>query len=177
LKCLPYAKSKEKSLKYVPDLHFTAMSSDLCDENEWIDVESWEFTIIEDANATEPETEPEIETIIAPIRQSSSLRTAKHANKPRKNYGTGIDAKRTSSTRRYPAAQSRVLRLLAQYGFPTLKADLLQLINDALKNCPENERPQKPSRSQKRVKNGLVQWMDINEQLMEQYITTMITTR
>jgi hypothetical protein len=84
--------------------------------------------------------------------------------------GTGIEAQRTATLRNYDTSRSLILLLLRRYDISDSNENLRALIRHVLLNCPENERPNGPSRSQNRVKLGLVQWLDTNVELVQQWL-------
>jgi hypothetical protein len=88
----------------------------------------------------------------------------------RRRYGDGIDAKRTEQYRAYPADRSIIVPEIARLFGKVTKGLLLRVIEDSLRLCPEDRRPVAPTRSQKRMKAGLVAWIDENRPLVMAYL-------
>jgi hypothetical protein len=78
----------------------------------------------------------------------------------RREYGRGAEAARTSQVRSYDISQSKVYEWLQAKFKSVSKQMLLHLIRNICDACKEMNRPPPPSRTQMRVKNGLVQWLD-----------------
>jgi hypothetical protein len=141
---------------------FTLMSFDPWSNNDSTDQQTWGYNDFDDDMATDS-----VATIVS---QASSSQVIKKSRAQRKSYGSGIEAKRTAFMKNYDTSRSPILLLLRQCGIPDTKSNFLALIQNAVLDCPENERPTHPSRSRKRVKGGLVQWMDMNAEFIQEYI-------
>jgi hypothetical protein len=90
----------------------------------------------------------------------------------RKKYGQGIDAKRTAVFRNYQPRQVFVLQLIHEL-FPVVTRQvLMELIVNALARFPLSMRPRQPTRAQKRVKAGLLAWIDENQSFMTWYLNS-----
>jgi hypothetical protein len=84
----------------------------------------------------------------------------------RQPYGHGLEARRSAPYRSYPMCRSPVLHFLhLSYGTVT-KEMLLNMIRTSLRRCPESARPAPPTRAQRRMKAGLVAWLDENATFM-----------
>jgi hypothetical protein len=89
-----------------------------------------------------------------------SIAVKRFARHDRRGYGDGEEAARTSRFRSYDISQSRSYQWL-QRGFGWVsKPMLIHLIRSIRDACPEGGRPAPPSRTQTRIKGGLVQWLD-----------------
>jgi hypothetical protein len=88
----------------------------------------------------------------------------------RKKYGQGIDAKRTEIFRRYPTADSYILHQIGKRFKRVTRQVLLDLIDGALASHAQRVPLEPPTRNQKRVKAGLVAWIDDNAAFMHRYL-------
>jgi hypothetical protein len=78
----------------------------------------------------------------------------------RRQYGAGIDARRTAQYRHYLTDRSNLMtHLESRYGTIT-KSLLLDLIRQVVSSSPDWNRPDPPTRNQRRVKGGLAAWLD-----------------
>jgi hypothetical protein len=160
--------SSQKKSAFLSSISFTTMLSGWSDDNNSNDSDDWQYFDCDDLPATE--------SLPISRSQTNSCQITLGKLQQRRLYGTGIDAMRTAKIRDYDTSKSCILQLLEQQRFIIAKVGLLKLINNALLSCPVNERPNGPSRSQKRLKAGLVQWLDMNSMFMEQYIMNNLAT-
>jgi hypothetical protein len=73
--------------------------------------------------------------------------------------------------------RSPVLRFLRDsYGTVT-KEMLLNMISASLRRCPESARPLPPTRAQRRMKAGLVSWLDENATFMMCFLHSPMSGR
>jgi hypothetical protein len=94
---------------------------------------------------------------------------------PRQPWGHGRDALRCMRFRNYPAAASPIFHCLSQGKSEITKPTLQTFIDLCIASCPEDMRPKPPTRSQKRVKAGLVYWLDENALCVMRYLTSLST--
>jgi hypothetical protein len=113
-------------------------------------------------------------TAIAAVMATATITTVKRdslsPDRPRKQYGQGIDAKRTAIFRHYRIQDSYVVRQIACLVPVVTRQVLMNLISDALQNCGDLVCPSPPTRDQRRVKAGLVSWIDHNTAFMSRYL-------
>jgi hypothetical protein len=95
----------------------------------------------------------------------------------RRNYGSGPEAARTSEFRSYDISQSKSYKWLQDGLGYVSKEMLIHFIQTILTACPEASRPPSPSRTQRRVKNGLVQWLDVYEPITFPLMREMVTVK
>jgi hypothetical protein len=91
--------------------------------------------------------------------------------RPRERWGHGQEARLTAHYRRYEVGRSPIYRIL-QHQFPMVTAKgMCELIECIIASCPEEQRPRGPSRSQRRVKGGLVCWLDAHSAIAAKVLT------
>jgi hypothetical protein len=90
----------------------------------------------------------------------------------RKPYGQGIDARRTSVYRQCKVSQSMIYQFLQHHYGSISHAFLLELVGSIINSCPEWQRPIPPSRSAKRIKAGVVAWMESNVTYVLSYVNS-----
>jgi hypothetical protein len=112
-------------------------------------------------------TEPNVLSEEWPFAEKQLKSTS---SRPRIQYGHGLDARRTAKYRCYPISESPVMRSLLQHPDAVTRQGMMTLIDSCLATCPPDRRPNPPTRSQKRVKGGLVSWMDENASFVMHYI-------
>jgi hypothetical protein len=94
---------------------------------------------------------------------SSRPKTVPSSAQRRHGYGMGVDARRSARYRAYPVQSSTIHRRLCDvYGIVT-KEMLQALITAVIDRSPVTARPLAPTRSQRRVKGGLMAWLDDHE--------------
>jgi hypothetical protein len=111
----------------------------------------------DDGLAFNPEV-PDAISLTSPISKAPRRRR-------RRAHGLGVDARRTARYRAYPIEESVIHRHLQEvHGIVTIEM-LQSLITILIDRCPPWARPPAPTRNQRRVKGGLVAWLDANESL------------
>jgi hypothetical protein len=90
----------------------------------------------------------------------------------RRQWGTGIEASFTAPYRRYDMSQSPVFRFLRTDVSNLTMTMLSSLIRQIRESLPEHRRPKPPSRTQKRVKAGLIYWLIIHWEIVITYLQT-----
>jgi hypothetical protein len=90
----------------------------------------------------------------------------------RKSYGLGIDARRTAVYRCHNVEDSPMYHFLENRFQVVSNAVLLALANAVVENSPAWSRPRPPTRSEKRVKAGLVLWMIRNSPHVMEYFSS-----
>jgi hypothetical protein len=80
----------------------------------------------------------------------------------RRQWGTGREASLTAVYRHYDLSQSPAFYLLGSDTSNLTIEQLLQLIHQIRESIPAESRPKGPSRTQRRVKVGLIAWLDMN---------------
>jgi hypothetical protein len=86
--------------------------------------------------------------------------------------GKGTDSQRTSQFRAYDISQSPALAWL-KWSYDKVTRDVLRrLIDTVMMQTPIRERPDPPGRNMKRVKSGLVIWLDQHIELVIRYLYT-----
>jgi hypothetical protein len=108
-----------------------------------------------------------------PIDQHHVLRTIRS----RHPWGYGRDAMRCARFRSYPITISPIFRYLSQGNEEITKASLQRLIDLCIASCPNDLCLKPPTRSQKRVKAGLVYWLDKNATCVMKYLTSQSIKR
>jgi hypothetical protein len=97
-----------------------------------------------------------------------------HTNRqPHHSFGQGIEAARTARYRRKDLTQSRMFRFLQSQSFYSSIANLMNLIEKIRDWYPHVQRPLPPSRTQKRSRNGLIEWLDVHETLALAYFRAL----
>jgi hypothetical protein len=109
----------------------------------------------------------ETNSVATAISDARSRRVTGEPLRQRVPYGTGIEAQRTAVIANYDISRSPILSLLRIYDISDDMKSLLTLIKHVLLSYPEGERPNPPSRTQRRMKRGLVQWLDIHGALIQ----------
>jgi hypothetical protein len=102
------------------------------------------------------------------IDRHNVLRTVRS----RHPWGYGRDAMRCARFRNYPVVASPIFRYLSQGNEEITKASLQRLIDLCIASCPKDLCPKPPTRSQKRVKAGLVYWLDKNSICVMKYLAS-----
>jgi hypothetical protein len=85
-------------------------------------------------------------------------------------YGKGKEARQTAKYIRYPMALSPIAFYLQARQIEITKIGLTQLIVRLLAIIPLEQRPHGPTRNQKRVKGGLLYWLDHNASVLFPYL-------
>jgi hypothetical protein len=88
-------------------------------------------------------------------------------------WGKGTDSLKTSQFRAYDISQSPALTYLKWSYNEITKGVLLHLIDAVVMQMPLQERPDPPGRNMKRVKRGLVMWLDQHIELVVLYLCTL----
>jgi hypothetical protein len=74
----------------------------------------------------------------------------------------GLNARRAARFRNYDFENSFMSQYLKTF-YPVITTKLLlDLVNTTFEHIPPSVRPEKPSRTQKRTKGGLMKWIDEN---------------
>jgi hypothetical protein len=84
-------------------------------------------------------------------------------------WGKRKDSRKTSQFRAYDISQSPALIYLQLSHLDVTKDVLIHLIETVVMFTPPNERPELPGRNMKRVKAGLVMWLDQHVMLVARY--------
>jgi hypothetical protein len=121
------------------------------------DVWDWESSTVPDFTR--------IETTIQPSPVMSLRRLV---------YGKGKDARRTAKYIRYPISLSPVFLYLQARHIRITKIGLTELVMRLLEIIPPEQRPHGPTRNQKRVKGGLLYWLDHNARLIFPYLNLVL---
>jgi hypothetical protein len=87
-------------------------------------------------------------------------------------WGKGTDSHKTVEYRAYHIWQSPALAYLNWSYDEVTKDLLLRLIDAVVMQIPIRERPDPPGRNMKRVKSGLVMWLDQHIELVIRYLYT-----
>jgi hypothetical protein len=103
------------------------------------------------------------------LDNSPRAQTAR-VQRPRRQYGRGIDARRTAAFRSYPMEHSLIYRYLAETAGTVTKELLLSVVAGTLRQSPPGQHRPPPKRSQKRAKAGLVAWLDDNIPFVLDYL-------
>jgi hypothetical protein len=85
-------------------------------------------------------------------------------------YGKGKEARQTAKYNQYPIVLSPTASYLQARQIEITKIGLTQLIVRLLDIIPPERRPHKPTRNQKRVKGGLLYWLDHNASVLFPYL-------
>jgi hypothetical protein len=94
-----------------------------------------------------------------------------------KKRGTGCEAEKTSQYRTYDYQTSAVYKRI-QYHFDSCTIPVLNnLITGIRESCPDDIRPEPPSRSMKRIRPGLIYWLDTHESLALKYLDHLISQK
>jgi hypothetical protein len=88
----------------------------------------------------------------------------------RKAYGTGRDAQKTAKLRTHDFSNNPLIRQVNKVFGPLTMSVLKTLVRDMINAFPATIQPRPPSRDQLRVTNGLLQWIDENEELVWIYL-------
>jgi hypothetical protein len=88
----------------------------------------------------------------------------------RDGYGLGVDARRSARYLAYPKEASAIHKHLHHVSGIVTKEMLHSLIMALISRCSPNERPSAPTRAQRRVKGGLVAWLDEHESMALSYL-------
>jgi hypothetical protein len=147
------------------------------DDDEYFDLEPFAGPDIPvdligtDAMHSDRDSQPQMtqpETVA--FAHGPTARRAVPSASPRRAYGQGIDAQRTAIFRHSQMRNTILLEYLRRL-FPVITFQVLNdLIVGALANCSEGTGPKRPTRTQRRVKGGLLAWMDYNSAFMYWYL-------
>jgi hypothetical protein len=88
----------------------------------------------------------------------------------RARYGTGIDARRTAPFHGYPIEHSELYQFLKGARGEVTKNFLLRLVTVVVDSAPPGSGLTAPGRTLKRIKCGLVCWLDENAPLAWAYL-------
>jgi hypothetical protein len=105
-------------------------------------------------------------------REQCSIRSKSMVQ--RRPYGQGRDAHLTARYRGYRVGDSAICSRLQRFMSPLTKRIMLNLIEGALANCPEDIRPRPPTRTQKRVLGGLIAWTEDNASFLMRYMCSHV---
>jgi hypothetical protein len=98
--------------------------------------------------------------IPSPLNTLDQPISKKRIRRSRKPYGYGVDARRTAKFRKHNITRSWMYHYLEAHYHVVTKDMLLRLVNAVVESIPEHLRPQSLTRSEKRVKAGLMLWID-----------------
>jgi hypothetical protein len=130
----------------------------------WLDIDSFDIMPF-----------PRIDPTVDPLNRDSLMESeysfdeaaaTEDSQTTRPPYGYGVEAQRSAPYRAYPMSRSPVLHLLRGSYDTITKEMLLRIIHASLRRCPESARPSPPTRAQRRMKAGLVSWLDENSTFM-----------
>jgi hypothetical protein len=85
-------------------------------------------------------------------------------------WGKGIDSRKAFEFRRYDISQSPALTYLNCSYNEVTRHMLSHLIDTVITRSPSRERPTPPGRNMRRVKNGLVMWLDQHIEFVARYL-------
>jgi hypothetical protein len=139
-------------------------------------MERWTFG--EDSTASDPDDRAEYHPNVISDYDvpESSLdfcyyeRSPPTRNSQRVKYGTGIDARRTAQFHGYNPEHSEVYQALERVGIAVTKDLLLQLTAAIVDNAPPGSGLIAPGRTIKRIKSGLVFWLEENARYTWAYL-------
>jgi hypothetical protein len=90
----------------------------------------------------------------------------------RMKYGKGIDARRTAPYRRYDIRKSQIFGYLEKRFSMVTKELLLRLAHSIVDSAADPSKVSPPGRTQKRIRSGLVLWMEQNSAVVWSYLRT-----
>jgi hypothetical protein len=90
----------------------------------------------------------------------------------RMKYGKGIDARRTAPYRQYDIRKSAIFCYLEKRFSMVTKELLLRLAHSIVDSAADPAKVSPPGRTQKRIRSGLVLWMEQNSAVVWNYLRT-----